>query len=1055
MNLNWHSFRKSLRIGRYLIRVCRFIILLFILCILASIVWLNVVGLPDFAKNAIHDELIKHGFDLNFSTARLSWHQGIVAEEINFGSSKILGDSQIFIDSLKIDLDLKCLFSGRFSVNSIELKNAKLSIPLQGSKHDQQFVIENLNLHLDFPETNLWHITAANFNCLGADFSLSGYVTNIVKAKMEGAKTTESKALSITLQNQLAKLCEVSKEIRYSKPPKLFAAFKADAACPWSVEGSIKFSCDNLSSKWINATNIFSSFYFDFQTNTTIAPYLNVSCEVKVGGVNSTNLLVNSLHVKGKTRISTKDRTFKDLITTVNFSKIQFKGATIARPDIFLQLVKQTNSSEYELDLCIKADNLADKTLQITRFDGYFKRAISDLEFNQILKLYERPILSNNSSSEENISLLLKDWKSDFSCQTVRLAQQELNNINAVIKFYSNNNTNSPIHSSAPELIHKIGLVGCDFNIRTDSAFIRSTDIYNIQVSGIWSPPTLEITQVYASLLDGQFITNARFDMAQLFAYLDCKSTIDFHKAKGFLTSRSFDWFSQFYWETPPCAEASVYLKLPNWPTSISDYKTDIRPFISIRGKFSANTAGYRGVMANSASAHFIFTNSVWVLPDLTVIRDEGTTKLAYSENTITRDFSWVVNGQFFPEALKPLIELNLQKKGFDLLNFNEPISVVGQVTGRWHQNDLLAFQTELKAKSFSFRNEFIKELTGDVCFSNHILIVKHAQMVHETGTVDVRDSYIDLTNNNIILSNAFCKIDPNVIARMIGPKTAKAIKPYKFDVSPEITINGIIPITPPIKPTLKFNIAGGPFSWWRFNLPYVNGTLIWEKDQLIITNLVSDCYDGRLNGNAFFDFSPLEGNDFTFNIAFSKLNSRKLILDAFQKTNTIDGLLTGNLNISKANTISFDSWQGSGNVSLENGLIWEISLFGIFTPILNSIWPGVAKSRATDAQASFVISNGIIRSDDLCINSPPLVLKYSGVVDFKGNVDARMEANLLRNSWLIGKVINLAMSPVTKLLEYKIKGTITNPKLEPVFIPKFLFLPLQPIKTLREIFKP
>jgi hypothetical protein len=41
----------------------------------------------------------------------------------------------------------------------------------------------------------------------------------------------------------------------------------------------------------------------------------------------------------------------------------------------------------------------------------------------------------------------------------------------------------------------------------------------------------------------------------------------------------------------------------------------------------------------------------------------------------------------------------------------------------------------------------------------------------------------------------------------------------------------------------------------------------------------------------------------------------------------------------------------------------------------------------------------------------------------------------------------------VSKLFEYKITGTLKNPKGEPVYVPKLLLLPLHPIRTLEGIF--
>ena len=55
---------------------------------------------------------------------------------------------------------------------------------------------------------------------------------------------------------------------------------------------------------------------------------------------------------------------------------------------------------------------------------------------------------------------------------------------------------------------------------------------------------------------------------------------------------------------------------------------------------------------------------------------------------------------------------------------------------------------------------------------------------------------------------------------------------------------------------------------------------------------------------------------------------------------------------------------------TLRDGLIWDIPIFGIFSDVLNGMVPGLGSSRASAGTCTFIITNGIIRSDDLDIRS-------------------------------------------------------------------------------------
>jgi hypothetical protein len=78
--------------------------------------------------------------------------------------------------------------------------------------------------------------------------------------------------------------------------------------------------------------------------------------------------------------------------------------------------------------------------------------------------------------------------------------------------------------------------------------------------------------------------------------------------------------------------------------------------------------------------------------------------------------------------------------------------------------------------------------------------------------------------------------------------------------------------------------------------------------------------------------------------------------------------------------------------------------------------------------------------------------LRYRGSVSYEGNLDATMEAALFRDAPLIGRLLSFALSPVTKLLEYRVEGTLSDPKPEPRYVPKILMNLLRPISLLKSL---
>jgi hypothetical protein len=279
---------------------------------------------------------------------------------------------------------------------------------------------------------------------------------------------------------------------------------------------------------------------------------------------------------------------------------------------------------------------------------------------------------------------------------------------------------------------------------------------------------------------------------------------------------------------------------------------------------------------------------------------------------------------------------------------------------------------------------------------------------------------------------------------------------PYHFSKPIAATVNGVIPMHQVSDADLHFELKGGPFEWWKFKLPLIAGRIDWVGERLMLKGIQAQFYRGTASGDAEFDFHQNHGTQFHFDIKARDADLGGLMQDLRGHTNRLEGLLSGRVVITDGNSADLHTLQGHGRMELRDGLIWEIPIFGILSPVLDSIAPGMAlgSSRAREGSASFTITNGIVRSDDLEIRASMMRLQYWGAVDLVGNkLDARAQAELLRDTWIVGRLLSVTLWPVSKIFEYRFTGTLHQPKSEPVFfVPKILMLPLHPIRTLKDL---
>ena len=576
--------------------------------------------------------------------------------------------------------------------------------------------------------------------------------------------------------------------------------------------------------------------------------------------------------------------------------------------------------------------------------------------------------------------------------------------------------------------------------------------IENIHSEGRWRAPSLEVDQLRAALFGKSLDASGRLNVATRQLAGSVNLDFDTHRVGPMLTEKAQRWLDRLQSDIPPHVFASASLTLPAWTNRQPDWRGEVSPTISLSGSFDVGSASFKTVPLLSAQSHFTFSNLLWNLPDLVVQRPEGRVDLQITHNSGNERSSIAVLGRVMARDIGPLVG----QKARDVLNLfdsNEPAFADCVVCGPWSEGDKQSVVGDVTLTNFTFRGERFDELKASLLYTNRYLAVPKADLRRESGRLTSSGVGYDFDSLKLSITNALNTIDPLTVAKVISPKFAARLSPYKFGQVPKISAHGVLGTGDPLEPDLHFDIQGEQFNWWKFNLPQISGSVHWTQDALVLTNIAGLFYNGQANGHARFDLGATDGSPFSFLARTANADLRLLMHDLTPKTNHLEGLISGELNVVAANTANWQSWQGLGNVSLRNGLIWEIPMFGILSPVLNSFWPGLGNSRADQGAASFAITNSIITTKDLEIRSQLMRLHYDGTIDFSGQVNARAEAELLRDAWLLGPFISAALSPFTKLFEFRVTGTLNHPKKEPLFIPKVFMMPFHPFRSLKEIF--
>ena len=578
---------------------------------------------------------------------------------------------------------------------------------------------------------------------------------------------------------------------------------------------------------------------------------------------------------------------------------------------------------------------------------------------------------------------------------------------------------------------------------------------------GFWNAPELVVTNLDAELGGGRLAAAFGLNVATRELTFTNSSRFQLSAIAALLPEKARARLADFKWEQPPELHVGGALVLPAWTNAAADWNREVRPTLRLGGALALTNGVVLGAPVDSLATHFSCSNLVWRLPDLALALQKTRLEISGHEDDATKDFRVRVRGRFDMETARPFLTDSNVAHGIAIVTLHEPLAFDVTASGRLEDYARLAVDGQLAITNFMVRGETFGDVTTAASYTNRVLMFSQPLM-HTGAQMATADSVtLDFNQSLIFFTNAFSTADPYSVTRAIGPKTGELVVPYRFSSPPTARVNGQIPLGdmhggPEMAAVdMRFEIIqGGAFQWERLRASAIIGTLHWRAQSLLLTNVVADCYGGTGTGYAYFDFAaPHEGADYDFRANVTNLNLHWLATDLWSPTNKLEGALAGMLMVTNASTEDLRTWNGRGRASLRDGLLWDIPIFGILSPVLNTVATGLGSSRATEAAGKFIITNGVIYTDSLLIHSTMARLEYVGTIDLEQQVNARVTAQLLRNTWVVGPLVSTMLWPVSKLFEYHVTGPLENPKSEPVYVlPKLLMVPLHPFRTLGEI---
>lgn len=419
----------------------------------------------------------------------------------------------------------------------------------------------------------------------------------------------------------------------------------------------------------------------------------------------------------------------------------------------------------------------------------------------------------------------------------------------------------------------------------------------------------------------------------------------------------------------------------------------------------------------------------------------QGPLKAAAAFDTATGAFHGEMEGAFNPHLWKPLL-LKTQMEILDWFRFGDVPPVVKlEFSGVAGDLQQFAFQGSMNATSFAYRGVSVTAGSAGLALRDGVMRLDPLDIRREEGAAR---GWIELDyNRQTAAFHVDSTADPHAVARMIGPGPGRFLEDYRFEGPAHVTASGVVSYVgfSPVDVEAWVEGRGVGLGWALADTASFRVRALNRRVE--ITDIRAEAYGGLLTGR--MAFYPLnKPYDLRYDavgqladVRFEELMAALIRLEEnpYKGRLSADFRLEGRVGEGRGRTAL-----GEGRIRVEDGELFQIPLMGGLSEWLARIYPGLGFASQTDFRAEYLLRDGAFHTEEALLEGSVLSLKAKGDYRLDRSLDMTVQVQPLRDG-VVAEAVRLATSPLTKLLEFKLSGTIADPKWRPVNLPKEMFL--------------
>lgn len=511
-------------------------------------------------------------------------------------------------------------------------------------------------------------------------------------------------------------------------------------------------------------------------------------------------------------------------------------------------------------------------------------------------------------------------------------------------------------------------------------------------------------------------------------------------------------------------------------------------------GRFHCGRFTSRGEVFEGLAANFAMAGNNYYLRDGLLRHRTGNLNLEFM-STEAEGMRYRLVLKMDPRAFTPFVSKENTREVIQRFGFQPESSIFVRLEGKSPQNEKgrMISRGRGEIRTLSHRGVPFLHVESDLeIHGPEKMIFRNVKAERQDGLAEADEVEVNDVEKWVRLRGVRSKCDPVPLLQALAPRVVEAIAKYRLPSDTLVNVDGVFGWRGPAHTDshVGFEAAAGTGTYRLFGEDHLiespGGRLHFLKDKLHL-QLKGRIFGGPLTATGVVDLDrdddefdvTVSANPFKhtvfgklldFELMSATVNGSKGSIQFDVRSRLLDGEFSavgstsgdpqfpdyeGELKVNAASFSRFaqiytpeyqtegdltghlkfagrlGDWKtlrGDGVAIIVNGNLYAVPILGPLTPLLGGFLPTPIKGYniAREGNCTFTIQDGVVRTDDLEALTSAFRLVSKGTVHF---MDDRVDFDAQAR---VRGLPGLVLRPVSELLEYRARGTVSDPKWRP-----------------------